>query len=87
VVFHPLFYPLNPSELLPEIDLILTSDLLIDGLFGFGLSRAITDHLATTIQRINQAGKPIISIDLPSGMHTDTGEILGIAIRATHTLC
>ncbi len=70
-----------------EIDLVLTSDLLIDGLFGFGLSRIITDSLAIAIQKVNQAGKAIISIDLPSGIHTDTGEVLGIAIQATHTLC
>ncbi len=70
-----------------EIDLVLTRDLLIDGLFGFGLSRAITDNLAATIQQVNQASKPIISIDLPSGIHADTGEVLGIAIQATHTLC
>lgn len=70
-----------------EIDRVLSRDLLIDGLFGFGLSRAITDNLATTIEQVNQAGKPVISIDLPSGIHTDTGEVLGIAIQATHTLC
>lgn len=70
-----------------EIDLILTSDLLIDGLFGFGLSRIITDSVAIAIQKVNQANKPVISIDLPSGIHADTGEVLGIAIQAKHTLC
>ena len=70
-----------------EIDTILTSEVIIDGLFGFGLSKVITDPIATAIQQVNQAGKPIISIDLPSGIHTDTGEVLGIAIKATHTLC
>ncbi|MGI0492832.1 NAD(P)H-hydrate dehydratase [Alkalinema pantanalense CENA528] len=62
-------------------------DVWIDGLFGFGLDRAISGQLAESITQINQQNRPVVSIDLPSGIHTDTGAILGIAIRATHTLC
>jgi ADP-dependent NAD(P)H-hydrate dehydratase / NAD(P)H-hydrate epimerase len=62
-------------------------DAIIDGLFGCGLNRQITDTLFDTIESINQLGIPIVSIDLPSGIHTDTGLPLGIAIKATHTLC
>jgi len=62
-------------------------DVLIDGLFGFGLTRPITGDLAAAVDRLNQCGRPIVSIDLPSGLHTDTGEVLGTAIRATHSLC
>ncbi|MEM7553103.1 MAG: NAD(P)H-hydrate dehydratase [Cyanobacteria bacterium P01_A01_bin.84] len=60
---------------------------LVDGLFGFGLERPITSNLAGDIEDINQWEKPVVSIDLPSGINTDTGEVLGTAIRATHTLC
>jgi ADP-dependent NAD(P)H-hydrate dehydratase / NAD(P)H-hydrate epimerase len=62
-------------------------DLIIDCLFGFGLNRHINNPLAEDILTINSWQKPIISIDLPSGIHTDTGEVLGIAIKATHTFC
>ncbi|MBD2384889.1 NAD(P)H-hydrate dehydratase [Cylindrospermum sp. FACHB-282] len=62
-------------------------DFLIDGLFGFGLERTITDNIATAINELNERNQPIFSIDLPSGIHTDTGEVLGTAIRATHTFC
>ena len=62
-------------------------DAIVDGLFGFGLNREITDNLFETIELINQLTVPIVSIDLPSGIHGDTGNVLGIAIRATHTLC
>lgn len=62
-------------------------DLIIDGLFGFGLEREIKDNLAAAINEVNEWCKPVISIDLPSGLHTDTGEVLGTAIKATHTLC
>jgi NAD(P)H-hydrate epimerase len=62
-------------------------DLIIDCLFGFGLNRSINNPLADDILTINSWQKPIISIDLPSGIHTDRGEVLGVAIKATHTLC
>jgi NAD(P)H-hydrate epimerase len=62
-------------------------DVIIDGLFGFGLNRDITDPLLGTIELINHFEIPIVSIDLPSGIHTDTGAVLGTAIKATHTLC
>jgi len=61
--------------------------LLIDGLFGFGLERKLTDAIASAIDQLNTWKQPIFSIDLPSGLHTDTGEVLGTAIRATHTFC
>ncbi|WP_373539586.1 NAD(P)H-hydrate dehydratase [Chamaesiphon sp.] len=62
-------------------------DAIVDGLFGFGLNREITGNLFETIELINQLTVPIVSIDLPSGIHGDTGNILGTAIRATYTLC
>ncbi|BAY20705.1 carbohydrate kinase, YjeF related protein [Calothrix sp. NIES-2100] len=69
-------------------------DVLVDGLFGFGLERKLTDAMsptgyayASTIEELNTWKQPIFSIDLPSGLHTDTGEVLGTAIRATHTFC
>lgn len=64
-----------------------TCDFLIDGLFGFGLERPITGDLAAAIDQMNHFAIPIVSIDLPSGLHTDTGQVLGTAIRATQTLC
>ena len=64
-----------------------TCDLLIDGMFGLGLERSLTDPAAATIDHLNQSSIPVLSIDLPSGLHTDTGEVLGTAIRATHTFC
>lgn len=70
-----------------KVESIVDSDLLIDGCFGFGLTRPISGELAEEIEELNQAQKPVVSIDLPSGIHTDTGEILGIAVKATHTLC
>ncbi len=70
-----------------DVSALKNCNLIIDGLFGFGLERTITDLVAAAINQLNQWSKTIISIDLPSGLHTDTGEALGIAIRATRTFC
>ncbi|MHC5738743.1 NAD(P)H-hydrate dehydratase [Nostoc sp.] len=69
------------------IEQLPNSDLLIDGLFGLGLERNLTDPIASAINQLNELSIPIYSIDLPSGLHTDTGVVLGTAIRATHTFC
>ncbi|MBC8121228.1 MAG: NAD(P)H-hydrate dehydratase [Gemmatimonadaceae bacterium] len=62
-------------------------DLWIDGLFGFGLNRPVTGPAADAIERLNSSGKPVVAIDLPSGLATDTGAVLGTAVRAVRTLC
>jgi ADP-dependent NAD(P)H-hydrate dehydratase / NAD(P)H-hydrate epimerase len=64
-----------------------TCDLIADGLFGFNLDRPMTSSLINIITEINNLQIPIISIDLPSGIHADTGEALGAAIRASYTFC
>ncbi len=69
------------------IDSLQDCDVFIDGLFGFGLTRSLSGKIAEIVDKINSWQKPIVSIDLPSGIHTDTGEALGTAIKATHTLC
>lgn len=62
-------------------------DLIIDGLFGFGLTRPITGALAGAIATLNRMTQTVISIDIPSGIDTDTGAVLGAAIRADYTFC
>lgn len=70
-----------------RVESLADRQFLIDGLFGFGLTREITGEIARSVDWLNESHKPIISIDLPSGIHTDTGEVLGTALRATHTFC
>jgi ADP-dependent NAD(P)H-hydrate dehydratase / NAD(P)H-hydrate epimerase len=74
-------------EIVDRVEDLARCDAIVDGLFGFGLNRDITGSLAETIDSLNNFQIPILSIDLPSGIHTDTGCVLGTAIRATHTLC
>ena len=70
-----------------SIEKLQDCDCFIDGLFGFGLERDITEPIASAIALLNQWNKPIFSIDLPSGLHTNTGKVMGIAVGATYTLC
>ncbi len=70
-----------------KIESLKNCDFLVDGLFGFGLEREITNPTAAAIDEINNLNIPILSIDIPSGINTDTGAVLGAAIRAKHTLC
>jgi ADP-dependent NAD(P)H-hydrate dehydratase / NAD(P)H-hydrate epimerase len=70
-----------------EIQALHECELIIDGLFGFGLERSLSGEIADAIEQLNRWSKPTVSIDIPSGLHTDTGEVLGTAVRATNTLC
>ena len=66
--------------------LLASSDILVDALLGTGLSSIVTGTYREAIELINSAGKPVIAVDIPSGLHADTGAILGQAIRATMTI-
>ncbi|GAB4213742.1 MAG: NAD(P)H-hydrate dehydratase [Synechococcales cyanobacterium] len=61
--------------------------VIVDGLFGLGLSRALSESLVAVIEQMNGLGIPICSVDMPSGLNADTGEGMGACVRATHTFC
>lgn len=61
-------------------------DLIIDGLLGIGISRPPAAELGDWIGRANQSGRPILALDVPSGLDADTGTHLGCRIRATRTI-
>lgn len=73
----------STSQALP---LLRKSDILIDALLGTGLSSDVTGRYGDAIDTINDAGRPVVAVDLPSGLHADTGAILGRAVRATLTV-
>ena len=60
--------------------------LVVDGIFGIGLEREVTGRYAEWIAAINGLGMPILAIDVPSGLQSDTGRVMGCAVRATHTV-
>ncbi|MFW5893021.1 MAG: NAD(P)H-hydrate dehydratase [Bacillota bacterium] len=71
------------SELPP---LLKGADLIVDGLFGIGLSRHVTGVFHDIIDAVNLSGLKTISLDIPSGVNGKNGRIQGIAIHADATL-
>ncbi len=62
------------------------TDLIVDALIGTGLNRALEDEWHDAATMINNSSKPVISVDIPSGLSADTGSTHGVAVRATHTI-
>jgi ADP-dependent NAD(P)H-hydrate dehydratase / NAD(P)H-hydrate epimerase len=70
-----------------EVSDLQGCDLIVDGLFGYNLDRLMNSSPINIITEINNLQIPIVSIDLPSGIHADSGEVLGAAIQASYTFC
>jgi hydroxyethylthiazole kinase-like uncharacterized protein yjeF len=60
--------------------------LVVDGLFGIGLTRPPQAEYAQLIALANSQRCPVLALDIPSGLESDTGRVLGDAVRATHTI-
>lgn len=75
--------PVSAAEL---AGLLADADCVVDGLLGTGLTRPVEGNLRAAIEAMNESGVPLLALDLPSGMDADTGEVLGVAVRATVTV-
>jgi len=63
--------------------------LVVDGLFGIGLKRPLSGALRALVETINQLRCSVLALDVPSGLDTDTGAVVGpdgVAVHATHTI-
>lgn len=68
-------------------DSLPATDVLVDALFGTGLDREVTGIYAQAIAAINDNKRtPVLSLDIPSGIHANTGSALGIAVKASVTI-
>jgi hydroxyethylthiazole kinase-like uncharacterized protein yjeF len=70
----------------PQVPADKAWGLVIDGLFGIGLARDIDGDYARLIDYANRQKCPVLALDVPSGLHSDTGRVMGRAVRATHTI-
>src|SRR5712675_1213314 len=75
---HPVL-PFNPQA-------IGRPALIIDALFGAGLSRLVEGDARAMIEAINANGAPVLAVDLPSGVNGTTAAIMGAAVRAAETV-
>jgi NAD(P)H-hydrate epimerase len=62
------------------------SDLIVDALLGTGLSAAVSVPYRAAIEAINETERPVVAVDLPSGIHADTGAVMGAAVLADLTV-
>ena len=60
--------------------------MIVDALFGTGLHGPLREDYRTLIDAINALGRPILAVDIPSGLDCDTGQPLGTAIQAACTV-
>lgn len=61
-------------------------DLVVDAVFGTGLERAVEGRWAQALAAMNELPAPVLALDIPSGLHSDTGRILGAAVHAHTTI-
>ncbi|MFW6056179.1 MAG: NAD(P)H-hydrate dehydratase [Chloroflexota bacterium] len=61
-------------------------DVVIDALFGTGITREVAGLEADVIGKVNESGLPVVSVDIPSGVDGDTGAVHGVGIRAACTV-
>jgi len=64
----------------------LDADVIVDAVFGTGLTREVSGDAAEILRAANASGRPIVAVDIPSGLHADTGATLGVAVRADLTV-
>jgi NAD(P)H-hydrate epimerase len=65
---------------------VTAADVLVDALLGVGLDRPLEGRWLEVVQAMNASGKPILALDIPTGLQADTGAELGAAVRATSTI-
>jgi len=65
---------------------ITFTDCMVDALVGTGFTGQLGGNMAQVVESINKSNKVVIAIDVPSGVDADTGQVVGIAVKANHTI-
>jgi NAD(P)H-hydrate epimerase len=60
--------------------------LIVDAILGTGLSKDVREPLSSLIKKINRMSLPVVSVDIPSGISSDTGRVMGCAVKAGYTV-
>lgn len=76
----------EPGELAEHREAIESAPVMVDALFGTGLARQVTGHLAEVIEVMNRSRGRVVAVDVPSGLSADLGVPLGSAVRAHRTV-
>ncbi len=76
----------STDELQAVAEKTISSRIIVDAIFGTGLNSAPRQFYQTVIDLINAAGKPVVSVDIPTGLDASTGNVLGSCIKAALTV-
>jgi NAD(P)H-hydrate epimerase len=85
VMFDILRRSAMPVEVWPDPSRLNGVEWIVDALFGTGLSQPVRPPYDGLIATINAAGAKVLAVDVPSGLDADTGQPLGVCVRADHT--
>ncbi len=78
--------PVGDQELGRLAERLSQFDLVVDAVGGTGVRGALRGEMAAAVEAINAAGKPVVAIDIPTGLDCDTGQAEGPAVRAAMTI-
>lgn len=76
---------ITDNDLEPVKTAVWESSAIVDALLGTGIDRQVEGIYAQVIDLINESGRPVLSVDLPSGVNSDTGQVMGTAVQAAAT--
>jgi len=76
----------GPDDLMPLERALSGADLVVDAIFGTGFRGKVEGLPAEVISHINASGRPVLAVDLPSGVEADTGRVHGSAVKAARTV-
>jgi len=85
-ILQERFFRVSLASKIAEIPQATRWNLVVDGLFGIGLARPVEGEYAKLIDYANAQTCPVLALDIPSGLDSDTGQVVGRAVRATHTI-
>jgi ADP-dependent NAD(P)H-hydrate dehydratase / NAD(P)H-hydrate epimerase len=79
---------IKPAEelIVRKASIFTRHSIIVDAILGTGLKKNVTGKLSEIINILNQSALPVVSVDIPSGISSDNGQIMGTAIRADYTV-
>jgi len=83
---HEAFVAAGGTVRAADGDYTFAGDVIVDALLGTGLTRTVDGLFAAAVRAINSAGKPVLALDIPSGLDADSGHVHGVAVVADLTV-
>ncbi len=76
----------DPSDLKKAKRYQKHADVIVDAMLGTGLRGSLREPFSSVVRLINESGIPLVSVDAPTGLNPSTGEVHGLAVKATYTV-